>query len=443
MDKISKYNFFIQNNNQIICFNGISRFIFSLNKEEYEFLKKSLENLDDFNKKYPSYYALLKKNFFIVDDDLSEYDYIRYLNRLAVFSNNSYRITINPTLECNFKCWYCYETHPQGFMSDRIKSGIINHIEYVGNNKLVKGLDLTWFGGEPLLYFDKIVFPISLKAKKVFEKNNLNFSNHATTNAYLIDEKMIKKFNQINLNSFQVTIDGIKEEHNKIRNENGKPSFDRIMENINMLCKNNKNAYILLRINYTDKTLSNISSLLDYIPLSLNRQINLGFHRVWQTIDKINTSSNDAAKENLTKIIDQAIQKGFMCSYPESFPERYVRCYADRYWHTEINYDGNVYKCTMDYNKKPHGKLLENGTIEWDKSRIAQMYSQATFENEMCKNCKMLPVCLGPCSRKIVEENNCGECLGSLCNMKNSEIGYEKLILDHYNYLKKQYENNQ
>jgi uncharacterized protein len=218
MSKLSAYNFFIEEGNKIICFNAISRFIFALNKTEFDFLQKSVKNLSLFQQQYPSYFSLLKNKHFIVEKNLNEYNYIRYLNRRDVFSNNHYRLIINPTLECNFKCWYCYETHPRGHISDELEQKIIKHVEHIACKKYVNRLDLSWFGGEPLLYFDKIVYPISKKSKYIFEKNGLGFSNHATTNAYLIDKKMLNKFSEIDLNSFQITIDGIKKEHDKIRN---------------------------------------------------------------------------------------------------------------------------------------------------------------------------------------------------------------------------------
>jgi uncharacterized protein len=436
MAKLSLYNFFIEDKGKHICFNGISRFVFALNEKEYDFLKSSLENLSNFEEKYPSYYELLKKKCFIIDDDLNEYDYIRFINRLDVFSNNRYRIIINPTLECNFRCWYCYEKHPKGMMTKELSQRIIKHIAYVANNKQVQKLDLTWFGGEPLLYFNDVVYPISKAAKTVFKENGLDFSNHATTNAYLINQKMIDRFNEIDLCSFQITVDGMREEHDQIRNEKGKPSFDKIMENIKLICASNKEMHVLLRINYTDKTLENMESIFDEIPENFKNQISIGFHRVWQTLGE-NKSEED--KQKIIAIIDTAIQKGFMCSSPDTFTSECIRCYADRFWHTEINYNGDVYKCTMDYSKKPHGKLQENGMIEWDKSYMTLMYSQATFENEMCKTCKLLPICFGPCTRKMAEAKQYNLSLANMCNMGSSEIGYDNLILNHYKYLLKQH----
>ena len=45
----------------------------------------------------------------------------------------------------------------------------------------------------------------------------MHFSNSITTNGYLIDDDMIEKFKEIKLNSFQITLDGYQDVHDKIR----------------------------------------------------------------------------------------------------------------------------------------------------------------------------------------------------------------------------------
>lgn len=49
---------------------------------------------------------------------------------------------------------------------------------------------------------------MSSKIKELVNSYNASFYNHATTNAYLITEEMINKFETVDLKSFQITIDG-------------------------------------------------------------------------------------------------------------------------------------------------------------------------------------------------------------------------------------------
>lgn len=110
-------------------------------------------------------------------------------------------------------------------------------------------LALNWFGGEPLLYFDEIMFPLSKTIKEMTENNGIIFQNSITTNGYLMDKDRIEKFSEIGLNDFQITLDGDEITHNNIRfTKNGGGSFRRIIENINYLSGFDANT-IVVRIN--------------------------------------------------------------------------------------------------------------------------------------------------------------------------------------------------
>ncbi len=66
-------------------------------------------------------------------------------------------ITIAPTMRCNFNCSYCFEGDNKSFskMSAEVENAIIQYI--VKKKQSTERLILRWFGGEPLLAFDKIL----------------------------------------------------------------------------------------------------------------------------------------------------------------------------------------------------------------------------------------------------------------------------------------------
>jgi uncharacterized protein len=118
------------------------------------------------------------------------------------------------------------------------------------------------------MYFNEVMMPISEYGRKAASKNNIPFVNQITTNAYLIDEVMVKKMKDIQLRTFQITIDGDEKRHNKIRNAKGAPSFQRIMQNIKLILENIPEASITLRLNYDDSTLmvSELDNVFSLIP---------------------------------------------------------------------------------------------------------------------------------------------------------------------------------
>jgi radical SAM protein with 4Fe4S-binding SPASM domain len=67
--------------------------------------------------------------------------------------------------------------------------------------------------------------------------------------------------------------------------------------------------------------------------------------------------------------------------------------------------------------------------------------------NEMCKPCKLLPICFGSCTRKVIDAKRANSNIPPFCQMRISDIGYKNLILNHYKLLlknkdKSNYESN-
>lgn len=59
-------------------------------------------------------------------------------------------LIIAPTLDCNFRCPYCFEDLKKIYMT----KGTVNAIKNFVRNKIKNGvtnLNVSWYGGEPLL----------------------------------------------------------------------------------------------------------------------------------------------------------------------------------------------------------------------------------------------------------------------------------------------------
>lgn len=228
------------------------------------------------------------------------------------------------------------------------------------------------------------------------ENNGIIFQNSITTNGYLMDKDRIKKFSEIGLNDFQITLDGDEITHNNIRfTKNGGGSFRRIIENINYLSEFDANT-IVVRINYTEDTLKDVNNVIKLFSERAKSKIQVHFQQVWQDSFKRNIS----CEEN-----KEFFRMNGLNVRPFELNKNYHVCYADRINQAVINYDGNVFKCTArDFaTHTPDGKLMPDGKIEWDMPAISKRMGQATFENEFCSICKLLPVCMGPCSQKMME----------------------------------------
>lgn len=431
MYKISNYNFYIPKQDRVIYFNGITSNVFSVDEKEHQKLQMLFSNLISFEINYTSIFQRFKDWGYIIDENQNEIDILKFRNRKAVFWDRNYKLVLNPTLECNFACWYCYEKHPKGHMSLEVIEKCKRHILYMLKYEKISSLALDWFGGEPLLYFDEVIYPIGLYAKKMCDKYKVPFYHYATTNASKIDIQMIDKMKKIGFSGFQITIDGDENKHNSVRSEKGKPSFGKIIDNVNLLCERLDKIQITLRVNYDDKTLelSDMENVFSMISPENRKHIAVNFQRVWQTIKAGQVENTDRIQ--LTK---KSIGMGFQIPpLANAFGIGIIcKCYVDRMFHAEINYDGKVYRCTArDYSDKyVMGELLDSGEIKWNEERMAERYAKATFENEMCLKCRYLPLCMGPCSQKIAETPK--ENLPQICYLTFAEVRPESVITDYY-----------
>lgn len=151
----------------------------------------------------------------------------------------SMRITVIPTFDCNLACEYCNVKKNTEYMSLDTADDIIAWISnFARDNQTLSVLRIVFFGGEPLLAKDIMIYI----AEKLREKiKNIKFAFAFSTNGTLINENDLKKFRRYNFD-IQLSLDG-KRRYNKERKyKNGKESFDDVISKIPLLLKYFPNA---------------------------------------------------------------------------------------------------------------------------------------------------------------------------------------------------------
>lgn len=144
-------------------------------------------------------------------------------------------VTLQLTQQCNLRCKYCaysgkYDTrtHSSKKMSiDVAKRSISFLIEHSID---VDPINIGFYGGEPLLYFDMIKELVDF-SKEIGEGKNITYS--ITTNGTLFNDENIT-FMEKNNFFVMVSLDGPEEIHDKNRvfAANGKGTYSTIMKNI-------------------------------------------------------------------------------------------------------------------------------------------------------------------------------------------------------------------
>lgn len=398
--KQSYYNYIISDNEYTYWYNGLTNKFFRLS---YGLSRKVQSMMDD----YPDGSSLpdvlrehLINSGFLIDDGFDELTEIRRRHRENVESRN-YSIVLMPTLDCNYRCWYCIQDHLTGSkMSLSTLEKLKRHIDYMIKKENIESLYIDWFGGEPLMYFNEIVEPVTVYALQQCHKAGIPFGVSATTNGFYLDSETVVRCGNLGFRQFQITLDGNKENHDKVKyNSSCVSTFDHVLSNIDRVIDFIPDVNMILRINYTHDNISKdiVAQVNRHIKISNRKAVLISPHKVWQeSVDK-------SFETVMAGILEEFSKSGYRIqSWNPS--QGFIPCYTNRKYYNAINYNGNVMKCTAcDDLHKPDGpgRLPEDGSVEW-KDDTAVRYTEPTFENPKCLACKELPVCMGLCPREHV-----------------------------------------
>lgn len=352
-------------------------------------------------------FKYLKDNGFIVDDDVDESYKLSYANIVNRYNSKHLRLTILPTINCNFRCWYCYEQHEPSLMTDSGARSVLEFAKSEIESKHIECVTLDWFGGEPLLRFSQIIYPFTKSLKGWCEQLDVKIQPIMTTNGSLINDDVASKMDEIGLNQLQITLDGDREHHNKVRFSPAmRNSYDVIVGNIHTVCKVLKNPSIELRINYTKDNIDSAFSILDDFDKDIRRYILVSPHVVWQRSNELSEMS-----ETVSELRLKAFEKGYNINIP-GMSLRCMSCYTENMEQFVINYDMNVYKCTArDFDKKYSiGRITDEGKFVPNELYYKYYITSSPFMNKQCLECELLPSCIysSSCLQKKVENHQPG-----------------------------------
>lgn len=427
--KRSRYNIRIPDRNMIIYYNSLSNEYIAMSHradQAFESLKWEVELKTDF----PKHYAFLVRKGFIIENNRDELAEIRLRNKRHAFASRDLLMMVYPTQDCNLKCWYCYETHVKNtLMTEEVQQRILKMIEKRIQANAFDSLRLVFFGGEPLIGFNRVAYPLSCKIKELVTNNGKSFQTFFVTNATLLTIDVIQRMKDIHP-FFQITLDGCREKHNtvRVRKESNKGTYDEIIIAIKRIIteiytpENYSEPIVTIRINYDNNTLRHVSEIIADLSDVDRQAVYIHFERVWQTKKRVNDVQRKLLKETILQFVYAGFHVGHGC-----FGEKDVSCPAETDSYLIVNYDGNLFRCngrTLS-EKTKEGTLERDGNIIWDKNIQVRRLGLATFENHRCLECKMLPRCMGPCSQKLIEHGTIND---SICTVATLDVPLEEYL---------------
>lgn len=401
--KKSKYNFFFDVDGNKYVFNAMTCALAEVDSSFEENLEKAVngEKIDS------KLLNDMKKDGVIVEDYFDELEYLKIKNFSGKFRSSSFAMTIAPTMMCNFACPYCYENPQPLLMKDEVAEAILKKVKNAAESK--KSVRIVWFGGEPLLA-QNVIWNLSEKIIDICEKNGVSYKARMISNCYLASDDVVKNMIKYKIGTVQVTIDGTPDIHNtrrKLKNSD-EPTFERILANVKYM--SDSGIDVNIRVN-VDRT--NIERVSELIP-ELKKY---GLEKCTVYLGKVTDSTEVTARiadicldtpeysYEAIKWYEALARNGFDVS---NFLYLYPRvknnyCMADCSSSFAIDGNGNLYKCWHDIgnSSKIVGNILDKNKditeIQKQFSVMSEYQLWNPFKFKKCKECNLLPVCMGGC----------------------------------------------
>lgn len=398
--KLSQYNLDVSNGSTVLVFNTRTG--------NYLIFPESL--LGDFHSL--SFDAKTLEKFeslgFYVNDKLDEFTLLQEDCNKRLKDSKIHKLRILTTTGCNAKCPYCYEKGIQSsFMTEVVAQNIVNFI--TSEIKSGDKIRIEWFGGEPLLNIRAIDYISSQIRLRI--PDGVDFASNMITNGFLITpEIIIKMKNEWNLKQIQITLDGVGVSYERVKGL-GEGSFDRIINNIELLIRNN--IKVDIRINFGSDNIQEINKLLEYLSiLPYKDKINVYPAKIFSSSTKRGYFDLEEETIQINRLFkkygfrrgESLIPKAFHTSCMASYPHFYT-----------ISPKGKIFKCDRQFLDKDSIADVKDEPLS---SSLIQFVKSNNIVSAKCKKCILYPLCWGGCfydrengiypcylTKRIVEES--------------------------------------
>jgi uncharacterized protein len=368
--------------------------------------------------------ALLDAGIFI-PDDLDERDALRR----SYESNRSrapFFITITTTLDCNMRCYYCYQK--EGELEHMTPATCDELITWTKAQLVQRGFPkiyVDWYGGEPMLN-QAVIRQFSSAMIPFCDANGVTYKSSMICNgtAWPIDAAAFVREHRIH--SLQVSIDGPERHHNKRRGlidgNSGKgreASFDEVMRTIDALIGATK---IYLRINVDPYIGEDALELIELCRARGWLERDKAFFPYLAVINAMTEHCGFIGKSK--KFLDfeaefDRIQQAFYAELGQYrdqrslevvqyFPNRVqINCAAVSHNAVVFGPNGLMYKCGLDVgdHHRAHDSIGDSGRamLAADVMPADRWDRYDPFKHARCKECQYLPVCMGGCPKAQID----------------------------------------
>lgn len=379
--KPSMYNCVEKGKGLHVVYNTLYCSMALLNDEELAVLEKRQQGEE---KLLREFYAA---GFFVPEDvdEFSKLQAYKKVYRKFVIKESGLGLTIATTTKCNARCAYCFENSAgRADMVPGVEEKIMEFVDgHIGENKM---LDITWFGGEPLLNTGLID-----RLSSYFLGKGYKLNARIVTNGSLLTEKMLKEsFPKWHIKEMQVTLDGTAENYARIKNylapELG--NLDRVLKNIDLAGENKIGVGIRLNVNK-----ENIDDLL-ILAEQLGKRYKGNKYVKWYAAPLTGTDADYATDEELIGMMERfaKLHPGQLKDWKMRSLPRVEFCMAEMPSGYCFDVNGDIKICWEDFTFS--GNAI--GNIKDFDPKTDKRNEQSQLQLK-CEKCVWLPQCGGGC----------------------------------------------
>jgi uncharacterized protein len=342
---------------------------------------------------------------FLVGNDVDELALIRRRYHEGREASRGLSLTVAPTVACNFRCSYCFQEHPNRRMSDEdvaaLQAFVLERLQPDTH------LNVTWFGGEPLLAAERLL-ELARWCRQLADERNCGFSHSMVSNGYLLTESLAEQLAAIGgFSDAQITLDGTRELHDTRRPlAGGRGTFDTILDNV---AKAAAHITIALRVNVDRSNVAQLEELLDELAdRGLKGSVGVYLGHVWEYTEQVEGLGGTGLSVEEFARLQVAfellkLQKGFGANLTLPRPRTGSVCVADNADGYVLSPGGLVFNCWNEaaasaaqasgrYDRAPHAAA--DGLLQQNASSWAGYDASA---QPACADCAVLPLCLSGC----------------------------------------------
>jgi uncharacterized protein len=342
----------------------------------------------------------------LVADELDEVDALRRRYVEARHDVSQLNLVILTSLGCNFACPYCYEAKHPSLMTEEVQRGIVQYVDE-RLHRLTR-LDVTWFGGEPLLG-RAALFDLSAALMARCATAGVRYGADIVTNGYLLDEPTSRRLAANGVETAQVTLDGPPAVHDRRRPlASGRGTFWTIVNNLSHAVRHLK---VTVRANIDGENYEQAAALFAILAaegLAGKLTVYPG-HLRWD--EAASARENGCGECGLDprefarfdhEFAALAARSGF-ASWSPPQPTA-LNCTGLSESALVVGAEGELYRC-LGLAGKPAAVIgdIRNTPTTGDGHDTFPGYNP--FADAECRTCIALPVCMGGCARDAVAAN--------------------------------------